>query len=367
MNRLRRHGLVGVLAAMFAPGALTVHPLWAQAIAPTETPDIGRRQVVPFLEGTKVFVNVPRASIRFEADIQPHLVVAQNFSDKLVIEESLTPQGESSRWRVAYSLVGTPRVRLRMFDERSAPVRTPSYMPRGTLMMMFFRGERTEPRHRVGIWSPELTVGHHSNGQDGCLFATDTLMGDECVGREDLSHINRLDGSFSTNYVRLGGRFRREWLRTINAGQPDEEHIGSTHWTVGAFADLHFNTARRLEPFYGTKRLHGYFGIGRQLAKVCKSRAAASATVSYVGEEPDGVPPFAYQVDGLCTFTPKGGWGVFARYYDGQDYYNLAFGLRIRRLQVGIQYEQDGFLRFITAQAKRSIEQRRQKVEQRSQ
>ncbi len=365
MKRLRLHVLAATLAALLCPGGPAVRPLWAQAITPVETPDIGRRQVVPFLEGTKVFVNVPRASIRFEADIQPHLVVSQNFSDKLVIEESLTSEGEPGRWRVAYSVVGTPRVRLRMLDERSAPVRTPSYMPKGTLMMMFFRGERTEPRHRVGIWSPELTVGHHSNGQDGCLFATDTMLDDDCVGQEDLAQINRLDGSFSTNYVRVGGRYRREWLRTINAGQPDEEHIGSTHWTVGAFADLHFNTASRLEPFYGTKRFHGYFGIGRQLSKVCKSRAAASATVFYVGREPDGVPPLAYQVDALCTFTPRGGWGLFARYYDGQDYYNLAFGQRIQRLQVGIHYDQDGFLRFITAQAKRSLDQRRQKAEQR--
>jgi hypothetical protein len=344
--------------------ALAAHPGFAQAVVPLEAPDIGRRQVVPFLEGTKVFVNAPRGDIKFEADIQPNLVVSQNFSDKLVIEESLAPPGQPLRWRVAYSLVGTPRVRLRMLDERSAPVRTPSYMPKGTLMVMFFRGEKTEPRHRVGIWSPELTVGHHSNGQDGCLFTTDVLIDGDCAGPQDLSQINRTVGSFATNYVRLGGRYRREWLTTINAGLPDEEHIGTTQLTVGLFADVHFNTASRLEPFYGTRRFHGTFGVGRQLSRVCKSRAAASASVYYVGHKPDGVPPLAVQIDGLCTFTPKGGWGAFVRYFDGQDYYNLAFGEHIHRLQVGIQYEQDGFLRFITAQAKRAIDDRRRQVEQ---
>lgn len=47
------------------------------------------------------------------------------------------------------------------------------------------------------------------------------------------------------------------------------------------------------------------------------------------------------------------------RYYDGQDYYNLAFTEHIRGVQIGVHYEQDGFLHFITSAAKQIIEERR--------
>ena len=353
----RRRCLTAALVSL-----LSLIPAAARAqgpLAENPIPDADRRQVVPFLEGTDVFFSVPRSRMRFEADIQPNLVVSQNFSDKLTIDESLT-----GRWRVAYSIIGTPRVRLRMFDERSAPVRTPSYMPKGSVAMLFFRGERAEPRHRVGIWSPQLTVGHHSNGQDGCLFDTDVLVGEDCIGVPDLARINRKDGSFSTNFVRLGGRYRREWLTTINAGRVDEEHLGTSNLTLGIDLDLHFKTDDRIEPFYGQRRLRGMVGYARQLPKVCKSQVAGSATVMYVGTEPDTVPPVAYQLEGVCIFSPRGGWGAFVRYYDGQDYYNLAFTEHIRRVQIGVHYEQDGFLRFITSAAKQIIEERRQQRRQ---
>src|SRR4030095_3269960 len=98
-------------------------------------------------------------------------------------------------------------VRLRMFDSRSAPVRTPSYMPKGTFSGLMFRREPTVGTRgsRVGLWAGQITVGHHSNGQDGCLFTTDVLVNEDCVGPADLQQINRINGSFSTNYVRIGG------------------------------------------------------------------------------------------------------------------------------------------------------------------
>ena len=76
-------------------------------------------------------------------------------------------------------------------------------MPKGTFTGFLFRGERlggslNPNASRVGIWAGQLTVGHHSNGQDGCLFTPDTLIGDDCVGPLALSKINRIDGSFST-------------------------------------------------------------------------------------------------------------------------------------------------------------------------
>jgi hypothetical protein len=328
----------------------------------SEIPDADRRQVVPFLEGTDIFLNAPRSQITFEADIQPNLVVAQNFSDKLVYDQSL-----DGRFRFAFSIVGTPRVRLRMFDTRSAPVRTPSYMPKGSGSLLLFRGEadRRDRGPRVGIWAGQVTVGHHSNGQDGCLFTTDTLVGDDCVGTPDLTQINTKDGSFSTNFVRFGARYRREWLTEVNVPGGDREYAGTKQLTFGVDFDKHFHTDPRVAPFYGLNRFRGMAGAAIRLKKVCRSRAAVNLTVAYVGEEPENVAPLVFQAEGLCTFTDRGGWGLFVRYYHGQDYYNLAFTEEIHRMQFGVHYEQDGFLRFISAAAQRRAQERQRQLDAR--
>ena len=58
------------------------------------------------------------------------------------------------------------------------------------------------------------TIGHHSNGQDGCLFADEIRVPDgECVAalpsQSGPRPINKRDGSFSTNYVRVGLDYER--------------------------------------------------------------------------------------------------------------------------------------------------------------
>jgi hypothetical protein len=339
---VHRPACVALLVAIAAP-------VYAQN---PQAPDSDRRQIVPFLGNTYVFRNVPVSDIRFEADIQPNLIVRQNFSDKLIIDESL-----NGRPRYAFSISGSPRVRLRMIEADSAPVRTPSYMPKGTFTGLFFRGESAR---RVGLWAAMLTVGHHSNGQDGCLFTTDTKVtdpqGSTCVGEPNLAAINKIDGSFATNFVKLGTRYRREWLEQIS---PDEQ-VGRRAVTIGVDFQRHFHTDPRIKPFYGTTRGEVSFAYATRIPKVCRSRLSGGATVLYVGGPPENVGPLAVQIDGACTFTNDGGWGLFARFYAGQDYYNLGFAESIQRFQFGVHYEQDGFLRFVTRRLKNEMDQRRE-------
>lgn len=358
---------ISVLVGVAIGFAVFTTPVRARAQEPPPIPpEAERRQVVPFLQGTYVFLTVPHDDITFEADIQPNFVISQNFSDKLILEES----GKQARF--AYSVVGTPRVRLRMFDSRSAPVRTPSYMPKGTFSGLMFRREPTVGTRgsRVGLWAGQITVGHHSNGQDGCLFTTDVLVNDEeCVGPPDLQQINRINGSFSTNYVRIGGRYRREWLRDVSTDAQKaagiEEQIGAREVTFGVDYDQHFHTDERMAPFYGQNRFQLSFAAATHFRKVCRSRANGDVTVQYVGEQPEGVGSFAFQLEGSCTFTDQGGWGVFVRYYHGQDYYNLGFVDSISRAMVGAHFEQDGFLRFVSRKARDAAEAEKRRREAR--
>jgi hypothetical protein len=47
-----------------------------------------------------------------------------------------------------------------------------------------------------------------------------------------------------------------------------------------------------------------------------------------------------------CFPWLNGGWGFFARWYAGQDYYNVGFLDDINRLQVGLTFNQADFFRF---------------------
>ena len=47
-----------------------------------------------------------------------------------------------------------------------------------------------------------------------------------------------------------------------------------------------------------------------------------------------------------CFPTEHGGWGLFARLYRGQDYYNVGFLDHITRLHIGATFNQTGFFRF---------------------
>jgi len=63
-------------------------------------------------------------------------------------------------------LVGviTPQVIIRMYQEESSPVRTPSYIPQFTL---YFRLNNNKFLNNTSVFG---RIAHHSNGQDGDFF-----------------------------------------------------------------------------------------------------------------------------------------------------------------------------------------------------
>ena len=79
----------------------------------------------------------------------------------------------------------TPQIILRMYQERSYPVRTPSYIPQVTLYYMLNGGEDGTKFSLFGRYA------HHSNGQDGDFFLEN-------------GEVNVKSGDFSTNYLESG-------------------------------------------------------------------------------------------------------------------------------------------------------------------
>lgn len=310
--------------------------------------------LVPFLEGTDVFFALHQDTV-FEADIRPHLVAFQNFTDLIDIAEQAQRAGGPKRF--ALSITGTPGVRLRMFDQVSRPVRTPSYMPRGNVQLIWARNlspiaaafAQDDPlgpaESQVSLWEAHAIVGHHSNGQDGCFFEDEEREEDngECVSVRPIVGerlVNKQDGSFSTNFVRIGLNYRRNYL--------DEELWARREW--GFRVDLEYHPRAWVDEvmvdLYGRLRTEVAGTIASRELRWCPKRAEAMGSIQAIDGHPESVWPVAVTAQFSCFPTREGGWGVFVRYYGGQDYYNLGLLDNIQRIHVGATFNQSGFFRF---------------------
>jgi len=334
--------LVGVLIYEHAP--------LAQAITPRGI-ETNSGPIIPFLEGTDVFISLEktpdeswRRSTVFEGDIFPHMVVYQNFTDVI---DAGRQSGRGEPRRIAWVISGTPAVRIRMFEEISRPVRTPSYMPRGNVQIILARGIREalapggEKRNRVTLWEAHAIVGHHSNGQDGCLYQDEVRNGELCdrVPSSKTGHIiNTKDGSFSTNYARVGVNFRRNYL--------DTDLWASREWGLRADVEQHFKMDPLIRELYGRTRFELAASYAHRETRLCSRRFDMSGSAkAIVGADAD-VWPVALTAQVSCFPLPRGGWGFFARFYGGQDYYNIGFLENVQRFQVGATFNQGGFFRF---------------------
>ena len=131
---------IATFALLLATSVDRQRPGARSAGSSTET---NQPPIIPFLEGTDVFWTIQGGDPTFpnllEADLFPHLVAAQNFSSTLDLVEQ-SRRGIKGFKEFSYSISGTPAVRLRMLRDVSAPVRTPSYMPRVNAQFLWTRG-----------------------------------------------------------------------------------------------------------------------------------------------------------------------------------------------------------------------------------
>jgi hypothetical protein len=301
----------------------------------------------------------------FEAQLAPDIRIVDNFGRAL--ERVL----ESDRPRVmAYSVFGTFLTRLRMFDEASNPVRTPSYMPKATVQVAWMKnlstsdpadGERflTGP---IEMWLLSvIPFGHHSNGQNGCLFNEQVRIDGDCQPESpigtDPEDVNRENGSFSTNYMTFGLEYRR--LYPDGDDPNDIRAITRREWGIGGSVELNptgyigGSISDTLKPLYGPTRyrLTADIAAGNWRApipwvdRINCGRAWAEASAMFIDGAAESVDD-VFTVEAACLPARWGGAGLFVRYYRGQDYYNAAFLENINRVQFGLTFLQGKFLAF---------------------
>jgi len=314
----------------------------------------GRPVVQP--DGTYVFQHIPHSDIIFEGQIAPRIIIVDSIgrATRNVLLEMKPPS-----W--GYQVSTTPMVRLRMFDQTSNPVRTPSYMPKATVQFARFRnlskGTDTDSeefnRGPIEMWLVDtIPFGHHSNGQDGCLFTSQTRNEEgECVVVAPTPEpiVNKKDGSFSTNYIQAMLFYGR--MHLDSSGASAGEFATRWDWRVGA--GMQFNP----EGYVGGSikpELSELYGPTRVLLSALTSRRdlwrcgrfAAEAHFQYMTTPPPDVSNLITQLEGACHPRNWGGAGVFVRFYHGQDYYNLGFAESITRVMFGMALQKEGFLSF---------------------
>lgn len=214
----------------------------------------------------------------------------------------------------------TPQIIIRMYQERSFPVRTPSYMPQITAYYLM------SPKKDKNTLSLFGKIAHHSNGQDGDFYLEN-------------GEVNLLSGDFATNYFEAGV-IKTNYISRFDAHQflKTSIEIHPTGWSADELAGK-----------YSTVRWHNTVSIFKlPLTETKNSRRKAQ--ISLKGETTwmfgrmEGWDNFSSKRLNLkLTFYyhPKflEDIGLFAQVFHGMDYYNIYFNHQLDIIRFGLMTE----------------------------
>ncbi|HEY3121562.1 MAG TPA: hypothetical protein VGL15_13115 [Vicinamibacteria bacterium] len=355
--------LVRAAACLAAPTTHMPPPAKAIQIRPVSHPDpnvLERSHLFPILNG-----------LVLEGQFALHVFFWDNF------HRLYEAQGRHSA--VAFSF--TPLIRVRILRAASDPLKTLSWMPK--VDAQWVRAYRQDVPSLLPEHARTLTVygtlGHHSNGQDECLYQP-RLPEDDRVcpppAARDLT-VNYPNGNFSTNYIRLGAVHR--WLTLVPFGGGRVARSSISLGLVGETNPrwLHIGGVlpEVIRPFYGANRIRLLAEHERRLGSVSPSAGGFwqgslrfTGSLDYIDKQP-GTGPLLSSGEGATPlevlYRPAGGssrwraiieaawhpdwmrgWGVEARYYHGQDYYNIQFVRDIHWFQAGIVFDAGEFQLF---------------------
>lgn len=227
----------------------------------------------------------------------------------------------------------TPHILLRMIDQYSHPVRTPSFMPKATV---YYRLKGNSPEKET---IPFLTFGHHSNGQEGGFYYPDSLAanGD--------SIINKVDGSFSLNYftggVMLLGNDDKIFNPMVNAKFSVQYCLIRQLTLKDIYGKYRFSAT--LESDIAVSKEKPDF-VSQQMSR---SKITSSLQAGWIAGEMLNAK--ALDLNRLIfswtlSYQPArfSDFALFARYYYGQDYYNINFDRTLSLLQFGLSIKKIG-------------------------
>jgi len=288
--------------------SILLYLLISQALAqgvPDSLPQFNLGKIAQVNQGDS-FITFPTdignlEALMFEANVNPSFVVRKRKDSRLMA-------------------VLTAQITIRMYNEESYPVKTPSYIPQ--ISAYYLVGAKNSA-DRSTIF---VKMGHHSNGQDGSFYNDD-------------GNINLQTGNFATNFFEMG------WLKTDYSSNLKAEKIFKTSLEVHPRSWM----LQELHGQYSGLRWHNAF-LAYKLPLKMGPRGSIKANFSLKAETMWSLDKLydwdtfnIKRLNASVTFYyhPKflEDIGFFVRYYHGMDYYNIYFQHRLDVFRFGIMTE----------------------------
>jgi len=214
----------------------------------------------------------------------------------------------------------TPQIIIRMYQEESYPVRTPSYMPQITVYY------KLNDKNQFKSSSVFLRAAHHSNGQDGDFILED-------------GSFNHISGDFSTNFLEAG------LIKTNLNSRFNAYQFFKTSFEVHPNGLMQ----KELKGFYSQYRWHNAFSIFKLSSEnnqkdLKKSDFSIKGETTWMFGDFNQLDAFSAERLNLSLtfyYHPKflEDIGLFVQYYHGTDYYNMYFDHRLDVLRFGFMTE----------------------------
>ena len=241
--------------------------------------------------------------------------------EPLMFEANVSPSFKI-RERKDSRLMGvlTGQIIIRMYDEISYPIRTPSYIPQITFYFLTGNKQASKKLTLFGRFA------HHSNGQDGTFYNEDGA-------------INLMNGNFSTNFVELG-LIKSSYGSHLNAFKffKSSVEMHPKSWMLN-----------EMQGKYSGLRWHNTFmayklPIDGDFNKSRKANFSLKAETTLMLDHVNNQDTFDIKrLNARLTFYyhPKflEDIGFFVQFYHGMDYYNIYFNHQIDTIRFGLMTE----------------------------
>jgi hypothetical protein len=244
--------------------------------------------------------------------------------EPLIFEGNLAPYfmigiNKDVKWGMELS----PRIILRMYNKYSHPIRTPSFIPKVTIFYQLV--DSKNKKRDMFIY---FSWFHHSNGQDGYFYNSDSTT------------INTKTGSFSTNWIEGG----------VYLSRPDP-YVPFTSNDFKLYVAYNYSQDKELNNRYGLLRfffdgqnnvnLTKFFRIYRQSYNNSKFTLKQTIRLGWIsGNLIDSKTIDNKRIILQYTLAFKPAFlndvSIFAQYNYGQDYYNIYFDRTLNVIRFGI-------------------------------
>lgn len=241
--------------------------------------------------------------------------------EPLMFEANVSPSFKI-RERKDSRLMGvlTGQIIIRMYDETSYPIRTPSYIPQITFYFLTGNKQASKKLTLFGRFA------HHSNGQDGNFYNED-------------GNINLESGNFATNFFELG-LIKSSYSNQLNAFKffKSSVEVHPKSWMLD-----------EMQGKYSGLRWHNTFlayklPMNGDFSKSRKANFSLKAETTLMLDHINNWETFDLKrLNARLTFYyhPKflEDIGFFVQFYHGADYYNIYFNHQIDTIRFGLMTE----------------------------